>query len=339
MNIEKFSELLNELPDDMIESAVKSQYERKPYPLKLMTAMAACLVIGITAALWPILRTEPPERREESSYTTTTVTEETTSPDPADSRAEQTQPTVTDFTDTVPTEFTTETTPVSGTASDTVLSDTAVTTDTGTDTVPPSGSTAQRSTETQSGISDTKPTVPPPTTDSPVTEPNDHTVEATEDTELQNTVTEEPCETDEPIRTDSPGVGTDSPVETDAPLREFIVPYVRSSVLLEEAGQKDMSFTFSNTNKYFDPSQFDTLMIYLDVPTDRLSIDYFLYQGGKLRVRILRQQNDLSYPQSVFIFGIPKSLGITADQIEVTAKRVQESVSSPKTGTLLLRIP
>ena len=75
MNAETFLELMNTLPDEMIVTAVHAEYKRKRMPVYLLPAAAACLVIGLAAAVYPKLRMHTPEVTEPSA-----VTAETTSP-------------------------------------------------------------------------------------------------------------------------------------------------------------------------------------------------------------------------------------------------------------------
>ncbi len=79
MNAENFMDLLNTLPDDMIVSAVHAEYQRRTLPVWLMPAAAVCLIIGITAAVYPKLRMQkPPVTEPVISVTETTVTQMTT---------------------------------------------------------------------------------------------------------------------------------------------------------------------------------------------------------------------------------------------------------------------
>lgn len=75
MNAETFLELMNTLPDEMIVTAVHAEYKRKRMPVYLLPAAAACLVIGLAAAVYPKLRMQTPEVMEPPA-----VTAETTSP-------------------------------------------------------------------------------------------------------------------------------------------------------------------------------------------------------------------------------------------------------------------
>ena len=75
MNAETFLELMNTLPDEMIVKAVHAEYKRKRMPVYLLPAAAACLVIGLAAAVYPKLRMQTPEVTEPPA-----VTAETTSP-------------------------------------------------------------------------------------------------------------------------------------------------------------------------------------------------------------------------------------------------------------------
>ena len=79
MNAENFMDLLNTLPDDMIVSAVHAKYQRRALPVWLMPAAAACLIIGIAAAVYPKLRIQkPPVIEPAVSVTETTGTQMTT---------------------------------------------------------------------------------------------------------------------------------------------------------------------------------------------------------------------------------------------------------------------
>ena len=76
MNAENFMDLLNTLPDDMIVSAVHAKYQRRALPVWLMPAAAACLIIGIAAAVYSKLRMQkPPVTEPVISVTETTVTQ------------------------------------------------------------------------------------------------------------------------------------------------------------------------------------------------------------------------------------------------------------------------
>ena len=57
-------ELMNTLPDDMIDTAVHAEYRRRPKLMRFLPAIAACLVIGIFAAVYPKLRMQTPEITE-----------------------------------------------------------------------------------------------------------------------------------------------------------------------------------------------------------------------------------------------------------------------------------
>lgn len=79
MNAEHFMDLLNTLPDDMIVSAVHAEYRHRTLPVWLMPAAAACLIIGIAAAVYPKLRMQkPPVTEPVISVTETTGTQMTT---------------------------------------------------------------------------------------------------------------------------------------------------------------------------------------------------------------------------------------------------------------------
>ena len=64
MNAETFLELMNTLPDEMIVTAVHAEYKRKRMPVYLLPAAAACLVIGLAAAVYPKLRMHTPDVTE-----------------------------------------------------------------------------------------------------------------------------------------------------------------------------------------------------------------------------------------------------------------------------------
>lgn len=74
MNAERFMELMNTLPDDMIDTAVHAEYRRRPKLIRFLPAIAACLVIGIFAAVYPKLRMQAPEITEPPAATVTTET-------------------------------------------------------------------------------------------------------------------------------------------------------------------------------------------------------------------------------------------------------------------------
>ncbi len=74
MNAERFMELMNTLPDDMIDTAVHAEYRRRPKLMRFLPAIAACLVIGIFAAVYPKLRIQTPEITEPPAATVITET-------------------------------------------------------------------------------------------------------------------------------------------------------------------------------------------------------------------------------------------------------------------------
>ena len=74
MNAERFMELMNTLPDDMIDTAVHAEYRRRPKLIRFLPAIAACLVIGIFAAVYPKLRIQTPEITESPAAIVTTET-------------------------------------------------------------------------------------------------------------------------------------------------------------------------------------------------------------------------------------------------------------------------
>lgn len=78
MNAERFMELMNTLPDDMIVTAVHAEYRRRPKLLRFLPAVAACLVIGIFAAVYPKLRIQTPEITEPPAAIVTAETTITT---------------------------------------------------------------------------------------------------------------------------------------------------------------------------------------------------------------------------------------------------------------------
>ena len=80
MNAERFMELLNTLPDEMLVSAAQAAPKRNRKPIiYLISAAAACLVVGLTAAIYPKLRTQTPEIVPSGiSSETTAQTESTT---------------------------------------------------------------------------------------------------------------------------------------------------------------------------------------------------------------------------------------------------------------------
>lgn len=79
MNAERFMDMLNLLPDDMIVSAVCSKHERRRNSIFLISTIAACLVAGVTAIIYPKLKVQPPEIREpDVTVTETTAVSSTT---------------------------------------------------------------------------------------------------------------------------------------------------------------------------------------------------------------------------------------------------------------------
>jgi len=91
--------LLEDLPDDLIDSAADPQPHRRPVLLRYaLPAAAACLVIAVSAFLWPKLRTEKPEIAENSApvQETTVLPAET---DVTDDMPAQQESTLTETTD------------------------------------------------------------------------------------------------------------------------------------------------------------------------------------------------------------------------------------------------
>ena len=67
--------LLEDLPDDLIESAAEPEQSRRPVFLRYaIPAIAACMVIVIAAVIYPKLKTVTPERTEESAFTAAVTT-------------------------------------------------------------------------------------------------------------------------------------------------------------------------------------------------------------------------------------------------------------------------
>ena len=66
--------LLEDLPDDLIESAADPEPNRRPVFLRYaIPAIAACMVIVFSAVIYPKLKTEKPERQDDSSAVTETT--------------------------------------------------------------------------------------------------------------------------------------------------------------------------------------------------------------------------------------------------------------------------
>ena len=84
MNAERFMELMNTLPDDMIVKAVHAEYRSRPKLIQLLPAIAAGIVLLIAAAVYPKLRmqmpevTEPPVMTAVTTAAGTIVSEQTT---------------------------------------------------------------------------------------------------------------------------------------------------------------------------------------------------------------------------------------------------------------------
>ena len=97
LNAEKFFELMNTLPDDMLVSAVRSEPKRNRKPMYIVSAIAACLVVGVTAVIYPKLRVQPPEIREPD----VTVTETTTVSSTTETETSVTMPSAVSLTGSV----------------------------------------------------------------------------------------------------------------------------------------------------------------------------------------------------------------------------------------------
>ena len=63
-------ELLNDLPDEMVDSAAEPQIRRSPIIRYRISAIAACLVLLLSAAVYPKLRIQKPEQLPESNAVT-----------------------------------------------------------------------------------------------------------------------------------------------------------------------------------------------------------------------------------------------------------------------------
>lgn len=74
MNSLKFVELLNELPDEMIDTAMRADYRRHYRIWYWIPSVAAVLIILITAAIYPKLCVQEPPKRIESSVEITEAT-------------------------------------------------------------------------------------------------------------------------------------------------------------------------------------------------------------------------------------------------------------------------
>ena len=70
MSPEQFIEMMNELPDDIIVSANRTRFRRRGSIRYLIPALAACLLIGMTALLYAKFRTGKPERTDPSASVT-----------------------------------------------------------------------------------------------------------------------------------------------------------------------------------------------------------------------------------------------------------------------------
>ena len=80
MNAKQFMYLMNTLPDDMIESAVRFKRRRTNKLFVLLPPVAACFAVAMTAVIYPKLKVSPPEMRENdltTSATTQTASAET----------------------------------------------------------------------------------------------------------------------------------------------------------------------------------------------------------------------------------------------------------------------
>ena len=149
MNAERFMELMNTLPDDMIVTAVHAEYRRRPKLMRFLPAIAACLVIGIFAAVYPKLRIQTPEITEPPESVAEIITTMTSVPELAEHSETQTA------TSPIQTSFASATVTVNTTASDAALT-------TVTETVAP---TATNPAQTDAAV-----VTDPPKTDAPITQ-------------------------------------------------------------------------------------------------------------------------------------------------------------------------
>ncbi len=73
MNAKQFMYLMNTLPDDMIESAVRYKRRRTNKLFVLLPPAAACFAVAMTAVIYPKLKVSPPEMRENDLTTSATT--------------------------------------------------------------------------------------------------------------------------------------------------------------------------------------------------------------------------------------------------------------------------
>lgn len=78
MKPEELIEIMNEIPDTMLISANSTRFRRRGSILYLIPAIAACLLVGITALLYPKLRTRRPDVKNPTEETGSTASVQTT---------------------------------------------------------------------------------------------------------------------------------------------------------------------------------------------------------------------------------------------------------------------
>lgn len=84
MNAIRFSEILTDIPEEFIESA--AELHGKPIRWYRISAIAACIVLLISAAVYPRLRTQPPELTVPMAEQSTAATTVTTAPEQSEVR-------------------------------------------------------------------------------------------------------------------------------------------------------------------------------------------------------------------------------------------------------------
>lgn len=305
MNEWDLSRLLNQLPDDMLTSVYTSKYVTRKKIWYITSPIAACLILIISAAIYPKLRIQTPEITEPSAAIVTTETTITTT---ELSNRSETQ------TSTAPIRQTVSSATVAGNATASV-------------TVPAAETDAPAATEAPETDAHTE-TVPPVIT-----------TELTDTTNLASDTESEATHTVIQVRTAVniwQGESSRPELASD-PMSE---PQIRCRFWLSEP---DMDMIDGIRNKYGIPEEFDLtqkqcLLIQLETEyADTAVTGGTLTTEGLLLYVACRNQKE---PLTDMHFAVPLPEGITVDPENCRAEyQIYEDESGkPKTKNPLIEI-
>ncbi len=328
MNAVTFSQILTDLPDEIVERAAKPAYG-KPGLRYSLPAAAAGIVLLIAAAVWPKLRTELPGVTEPPAITAVTTAAVT-------SEAAQTV-TVSTYTAVTKAQTSAASTQAAGTQTDAAQTAAAAVTVSATALTEQNAATA-RQTETAAPAAVTE-TAPPQTVlhTTNAAEPP-HTTKAT----VPLIVPTEQCTTPGPT---IPSSVTES--ETNpTPENENRIRFLRTAAMMIDP-ETDELFESEEISCHFSEASEGNLTYYGDPDAnfDRTRYTYILADvSGHFTEAVLRScawDTDhysiiFSYPQETdstpekysvkFLIAFPKELNITAGQLQGSASPVPRSL-------------